>query len=114
MRISDWTSDVCSSDLITLRIRRALSYRPFASTFRRTARTSWGVIFEIGRLPINGLAISRSQRLLRRVTAARFSRSVFADRKSGVEGKSVCARVVFGGRRVVIKKNINESILIKE
>ena len=52
-----------------LRSRRAVSYRPRASTLRRTASNSGAVILAIGRSPITGWAKSSNQRCFARVTS---------------------------------------------
>src|SRR3546814_13309810 len=97
MRISDWSSDVCSSDLQGMRGMRPLLLRDIAqelamheSTVSRATRqkfvqTPWGV-FEIKRF--FGTALATQE-----------------DRKSVVEGKSVSVRVDLGGRRSINKKN---------
>src|SRR3546814_18029584 len=103
MRISDWSSDVCSSDLSFIRIARlsrvtpALLTRmsslpPSASTARGTSpSTSAGSDRLHGRTPASP-PISAA-------TAFRAS-----DRKSVVEGTSVSVSVDLGGRRMIQKK----------
>src|SRR3546814_13285361 len=88
MRISDWSSDVCSSDLIgewlsrmrgsavSLRIPQRGDKKALAETVQRNA------------------AEALAQHKLRRA----------GDRKSVVEGKSVSVRVELGGRRMMKKK----------
>src|SRR3546814_10937129 len=75
MRISDWSSDVCSSDL-------GRAARPTAP----------------------GRARGRPGRRARRAGRRR-PRACRADRKSVVKGKSVSVRVDLGGRRIIKKKN---------
>src|SRR3546814_11153462 len=92
MRISDWSSDVCSSDLaisrngpsgrVTCRPRRPLS-----------SSTS-------SRLPPPRSPISPSASGMPATTPPA------EDRKSVVEGKSVSVRVDLGGRRIIKKKTI--------
>src|SRR3546814_3175349 len=83
MRISDWSSDVCSSDLFELRlfgnmrVDGAISAHPSAS--------------EPGRESVG-------ERVRRRLAHRA------ADRKSVVEGKSVSVRVDLGGRSILNKK----------
>src|SRR3546814_19551406 len=79
MRISDWSSDVCSSDL-----------RVDPKTWRFTLRE--GVKFHDG-ADFDADAAARS-----------IERTMDAARKSVVEGKGVSVRVDRGGRRI-IKKN---------
>src|SRR3546814_18205805 len=88
MRISDWSSDVCSSDLYArgVRAERGRATRRagcFRTRDRRSApRPHWGV--------------ARARRATR-------------DRKSVVSGKSVSVRVDLGGRRIIKKKKHNKT-----
>src|SRR3546814_7697520 len=80
MRISDWSSDVCSSDLSTLSdVVKQLERRLGVRLLQRTTR--------VVRPTLDGEA----------------------DRKSVVEGKSVSVRVDLGGRRIIKKKIENSS-----
>src|SRR3546814_20602414 len=81
MRISDWSSDVCSSDL------RAGAGRPVQARRLHRRRTVCA-----------GRARQRAGRRHRRCPP---------DRKSVVEGKSVSVRVDLGGRRILKKKQTN-------
>src|SRR3546814_17863195 len=82
MRISDWSSDVCSSDL-SLAVR--------ARARRRRLRP-------IGVRAVGvGLALGLLAGLLRGLALG-------ADRKSVVWGKSVSVRVDLGGRRIIKKQ----------
>src|SRR3546814_6401512 len=81
MRISDWRSDVCSSDLPVPKAKRAMESRD------RAAHRSE-----------NRVKIECS---LWRQVAAWPANRVGKDRKSGVWGKSVSVRVDLGGRRIV-------------
>src|SRR3546814_14958528 len=91
--MSDWSSDVCSSDLYS---------------DREPARCSFPLLTPDAR----GLQVVRSEQ----PTATREQREVIllrgrepsADRKSVVSGKSVSVRVDLGGRRI-IKRNIYRS-----
>src|SRR3546814_18695304 len=85
MRISDWSSDVCSSDLPD----RCAHPRRDPLGRVRTGRAD----------PPGG-----PRRPARRLAPARPRCAAHADRKSVVEGKSVSVRVDLGGRRI-IKKN---------
>src|SRR3546814_17597745 len=102
MRISDWSSDVCSSDLHRLAAVRS---------------SSWFVPCEAGRFcgtPSRPPATARRGAGGGGGTAERTARGDqhrqltpgrrAADRKSVVEGKSVSVRVDLGGRGI-IKKN---------
>src|SRR3546814_11564096 len=101
MRISDWSSDVCSSDL------NQRPHHPLAAV-RPQVRDHLG----------DGLRVAqRGHALIQRLTQdshpARQAREEQAwakqgkaDRKSGVEGKSVAVSVDLGGRRIIKKKKI--------
>src|SRR3546814_12412126 len=93
MRISDWSSDVCSSDL-NARLGKIVVIG--------TLRIGAAHHFAVG-LP----AVRDRSRLVRPVPTT-------ADRQSVVEGKSVSVRVDLGGRRIITKKNtvnIGEDLL---
>src|SRR3546814_11100884 len=106
MRISDWSSDVCSSDLVHEAIYCLLMLRDgfiagSANIERLDPRAE-------------GYPIVRESRQaqLRTVMSNSFgfggtnARLVFAkDRKGVVEGKSVSVRVDLGGRRLLKKQN---------
>src|SRR3546814_12465184 len=100
MRISDWSSDVCSSDLgeVAALLLEQIVRHGIVERQRRQAEPG-------------------SQRRADRViTAERYARRQAAqkgnqlallrrqDRKSVVEGKSVSVRVDLGGRRILKKK----------
>src|SRR3546814_15152034 len=98
MRISDWSSDVCSSNLA-----------PF--TFRvgkRTIRTgiAWCCASsDLGRQPRRRIGCARRGREgLSGCHPAHHGR----ERESVVEGKSVSVRVDLGRRGLLQKKNINQ------
>src|SRR3546814_10936636 len=90
MRISDWSSDVCSSDLA-----HAAGHRAHASVLP-------------GRRAAPVLAARRRGRTAAHLRGGPLRGRVAAppgDRKSVVEGKSVSVRVDLGGRRIIKKKN---------
>src|SRR3546814_2028962 len=112
-RISDWSSDVCSSDLPTT--RAACRCHRAAVVDRRAGKRVHAalVVGRIGRH--RGVVIGRAdeaepqrsplaprRRQRRRVRRGATANS--ADRKSVVEGKSVSVRVDPGGRRSIKKK----------
>src|SRR3546814_14304965 len=98
MRISDWSSDVCSSDLhfnnldVSLRRRRIT---------HRQARQSDHRLSEIA--DQHRLAHVEDENLAAVGHAARLDDKL-RDRKSVVQGKSVSVRVDLGGRRSIKKK----------
>src|SRR3546814_15805490 len=110
MRISDWSSDVCSSDLPVER-RDAVGGRLCDQQERPRGRCcgqQWlrfaarGTDGVSRRLPGRrrrgrGHAVDESRVLL--------ELRLLGDRKCVVEGKSVSVRVVLGGRRIIKKKN---------
>src|SRR3546814_19718111 len=105
MRISDWSSDVCSSDLILDEFARLGRASMLASAFSYVAG------YGIRLLPV---IQSRSQ--LRGVYGEHLADEIVAncgvdvaftpDRKSVVSGKSVSVSVDHGGRRIMKKKKI--------
>src|SRR3546814_15611377 len=103
MRISDWSSDVCSSDLIVASIAlgakftligRAYLYGLMAGGRAGVDRT----------IQILRTEIERTMTLLGVSSLAELEPK--QDRKSVVSGKSVSVRVDLGGRRIINKKNI--------
>src|SRR3546814_20514901 len=105
MRISDWSSDVCSSDL-AWGVRRG-----FSGQDRDKPGLSWQPPFAILRAqPIvsvrrrSAIAGARGVRASRRpAQIPRLAR----DRKSVVSGKSVSVRVAPGGGSIIKKKKQN-------
>src|SRR3546814_6487368 len=83
MRISDWSSDVCASDLIAV----ALSDRSGADRAEIGARLRLGQVHRAGPPALDER---------RQIDAP--------DRKSVVEGQSVSVRLDLGGRRIITKK----------
>src|SRR3546814_11740014 len=117
MRISDWSSDVCSSDLVggageidrhrgSWRRDLPPGYKLRASArallVRRAARWSMRVHHPPDRRPPCP-ATERWRTAAGHGRAARMARAS-KDRKSVVEGKSVSVRVVLGGGRIIKKK----------
>src|SRR3546814_11994202 len=90
MRISDWSSDVCSSDLLTVRkaadhtLRRSPSHRETVMPIEKRVSSAAAALEGIE----DGATVL-----------------VSGDRKSVVSGKSVSVRVDLGGRRILTKKN---------
>src|SRR3546814_13594159 len=125
MRISDWSSDVCSSDLDTRRC-------PDGSVNRRCHEAAWGKKhFEpawenkaLRLLPVSEPALDPwlwlARRQSDRLDLAELARAHdevaqlvdalghdgCTDRKSVVEGKSGSVRVELGGRRFLKKKKL--------
>src|SRR3546814_12049264 len=108
MRISDWSSDVCSSDLPPPRRGRPMGVwggsRRTAmrqTSKRRASREDGGAKPPA---PRASLYEDVTRRIIAELEAGR-------DRKSVVSGKSVSVRVDLGGRRI-IKKKIDCTMLI--
>src|SRR3546814_16396582 len=95
MRISDWSSDVCSSDLYTN------DKKKFSASFTNdntVCTTVQGLVLDDAAQPeIPGTA----DNLARAVAGGLIG---LADRKSVVEGKRVSVRVDHGGSRIIKKK----------
>src|SRR3546814_15932997 len=106
MRISDWSSDVCSSDLGARLAdpRRRTAPRDHAGA--RQARVQDGIAPRI-----SFARAGATQRQMVRDSRWRFRRGRQGrpgDRKSGVWGKRVSVRVDLGGRRNIKKTNIEK------
>src|SRR3546814_17593568 len=91
MRISDWRSDVCSSDL-----RWSFESPPGVTAFRIVTRMTSA----IRQSRVN---LMDSMDGSRQIGAGWFGLAL--DRKSVVEGKSVSVRLDLGGLRIIKKKN---------
>src|SRR3546814_15484703 len=104
MRISDWSSDVCSSDL-GLAWEHLVSWMENgAGTARSWARRTGSTGFDIPD-PTRGWRSARALRGGVTWRRPRIAASKNEDRKSVVSGKSVSVRVDLGGRRIIkIKK----------
>src|SRR3546814_16389774 len=103
MRISDWSSDVCSSDLHAVRLTYARCNQATAPPFQKA--DIQGDFCEresrnIGAVRRDGRPCAAHALSLALQSSSRWS----ADRKSVVSGKSVSVRVDLGGRRIIKKK----------
>src|SRR3546814_17639163 len=103
MRISDWSSDVCSSDLID----RNIGVEQHDLTLLRRLRISLVETALPDTQRLHFRAVKRNARLDRVTDRIVESRLAVVghelDRKSVVEGKSVSERVGLGGSRIVKK-----------
>src|SRR3546814_19250226 len=122
MRISDWSSDVCSSDL----------EKPAIGTLQVIALCFHDMLAPCLRRDSDGIEQTRDAgrileiRIVRKDVKEPFSGHFVAlgigdgsmrvvDRKSVVEGTSVSVRVDLGGRRIINKKkNTEYKQIIKE
>src|SRR3546814_18722727 len=101
MRISDWSSDVCSSDLLVVERLGAVRDREVPE---RAVVGQLAQVFAAGRPHVYGgchHALGRPVDLVDR-PAHPLGRS--GDRKSVVQGKGVSVRVDLGGRGFLTKK----------
>src|SRR3546814_12453090 len=110
MRISDWSSDVCSSDLragcsqrIDVRPQRPSLCRLDRARCQAQQRILQGAVLAHVYRPDGGLISLKMRTLRHAAPAASFGGQV--DRQSVVEGKSVSVRVDLGGRLILKKKN---------
>src|SRR3546814_17271635 len=98
MRISDWSSDVCSSDLIGFAWSTLLS---------RTAGIS-NLLVAVGLLDQPVALVPNFAAVLTGMVYQALPYTILvlypADRKSVVSGKSVSVRVDLGGRRILKKQ----------
>src|SRR3546814_15527135 len=114
MRISDWSSDVCSSDLSSGDHQKPVS-RPISSCAtnsaspQRTSSPSFGVIGAAS--PPASFATGPTHSWRSRTNEPNFPVSLKVGLRSEErrEGKSVSVRVDLGGRRIIKKKNKNQN-----
>src|SRR3546814_19214078 len=114
MRISDWSSDVCSSDLFPQLLVRGASLAALTSVGQDIVQALFARA-HVHAFPVSSRSRSATLRAasILRLCLGISPRSA-ADRKSVVEGKSGSVRVEFGGRRNIKKiKNNNHIIIIK-
>src|SRR3546814_19014229 len=107
MRISDWSSDVCSSDL-----RRWLELSPHERAQCFPSKPLWqralivaagpAIHFLFAIVVLAGFAMVSGQNVPPPVVNKLFpGAAAEQDRKSVVQGKSVSVRVDLGGRRII-------------
>src|SRR3546814_11027094 len=96
MRISDWSSDVCSSDLQP-HIGGQLIVGHDPVQFPAAARMR-----EVS--PGDEHARPRHMPGVDRIAQRHIGQTAIGDRKSAVSGKSVSVRVALGGRRTITTK----------
>src|SRR3546814_13393552 len=112
MRISDWSSDVCSSDLaqlIVVTVPLAIVLHLRDEVLRRTERIARqrNIDLHWNKAAVRGDIAFMLACVTHRSAKQCLSRP-FIDRKSVVEGKSVSVRVDLGGRRYLKKKKTNK------
>src|SRR3546814_20793788 len=102
MRISDWSSDVCSSDLALLQlVRRGALHQQ-----QRAQRPVPQAASQRAERPASRAELCLRMQLRQGVGAG--ERAGARDRQSVVSGKSVSVRVDPGGRRLIQKKKQNK------
>src|SRR3546814_18363664 len=108
MRISDWSSDVCSSDLLRMVSRHICACRSAPSTNPLIAAVIPMIVAAARMISV----VVRLAELSARVRRPKMLDGAIVgdvrDRKSVVKGKRVSVRVDLGGRRI-LKKNKNQS-----
>src|SRR3546814_15018320 len=111
MRMSDWSSDVCSSDLtsskIVLETTSDARVKSFATMMigdhgKSTAMLKSAAAASDVKAPPPGLTPDQQ------ATVAALQQARGVDRTSVVSGKSVSGRVALGGRRIIKKKTIHK------
>src|SRR3546814_21129979 len=107
MRISDWSSDVCSSDLAQHHVRSD----PGAGT-NRHAGTDDAVWPDLDGLVQFGAGVDDRRRMNAQRRAHAPLSPLSTERKCVVSGKSVSVRVDLGGRRLINKKQT--TLLLKQ
>src|SRR3546814_17852674 len=106
MRISDWSSDVCSSDLRLIGDARLMSGD--ARKLLRVGLANYAagaLLMPYGRFAEAALAERHDVERLAQRFGVSFEQVCHRERKRGVSGKSVAVRVESGGGRSIKKKN---------
>src|SRR3546814_15065567 len=108
MRISDWSSDVCSSDLGRIDDRAALAplghQTGIGQLGKVEAHRGSGHVKRFGQGASGDTALARLHQQAERGEPM-LMRQSGQERKSVVEGKSGSVRVDLGGSRIIKKKN---------
>src|SRR3546814_12560639 len=94
MRISGWSSDVCSSDLSTY------------GTLTLNADGSYSYALDNANSAVQGLSAGQILTEIFSYTITDGDGDPATDRKSVVSGKSVSVRVDIGGRRIIQTKHL--------
>src|SRR3546814_11038794 len=107
MRISDWSSDVCSSDLFSLILALSITTTMAQKKHKDDRfKQEWQLIDSLTNKGLPQSAAKIAQQVLADAQQQdnRPNAIKAQDRKSVVEGKSVSVRVDLGGRRIIKKK----------
>src|SRR3546814_11315095 len=104
MRISDWSSDVCSSDLVGSSEVKAVDVRVISATHQDLGAAIADGKFREDLFFRLGVVVLQVPSLASRVEDIPALVRHFQDRKSVVLGKSVSVRVDLGGLRIIKQK----------
>src|SRR3546814_13330099 len=109
MRISDWSSDVCSSDLLVL-VLEIFDYEPELELHLRLQREvrRRGFVTSLELEPVGGAAAIEADGQQHERGVAR---DVRGDRQSVGEGKSVAVRGDLGGRSVIKNNRVISNVM---
>src|SRR3546814_14260082 len=97
MRISDWSSDVCSSDLFLEQHNQDCEERDAAYNLDQAK-------VAIGSGGVTGAGLFEGTQTRLYIVPEQHTDFIFTDRKSVAKGKSVSVRVDLGGRRTIKTK----------
>src|SRR3546814_12021311 len=107
MRISDWSSDVCSSDLLA-----GAQAQVVADPLRRAvALVGVALVFGVEFVEIELAGVVHQLGYVQSDVGATATQA--ADRKSVVSGKRVSVRVDLGGRRIIKKKTNTTQLCVQ-
>src|SRR3546814_12890259 len=102
MRISDWSSDVCSSDLPIPLFERVTDPDDLEAVFDLEAMTNPRLRDEVGDVRL----VPPDDRVAGPGTSFVMAAFTHLDRKSVAWGESVSVRVDLGGRRIIKQKKV--------
>src|SRR3546814_18886178 len=104
MRISDWSSDVCSSDLLRTSLSKLESVICLVAMRASPLKSKVGRRKRLLKRPMRSFVALPASGACERQAARPGAKMQPADRKRVVEGKSVSVSVDLGGRRIIKKK----------
>src|SRR3546814_20086431 len=104
MRISDWSSDVCSSDLSGLHRTTGFGLHSRTATPEQIEAFGEALSNNLNRRYAKALLEIDSNTKIKVLGETALRGGKIIDRKSVVQGKRVSVRVDLGGRRIIKKK----------
>src|SRR3546814_20322669 len=112
MRISDWSSDVCSSDLLVIPADDGNAVGVVEELHRAAdlAELAGGIVVDAA-APLLAHHLALRQHHVVGEPEVGHAVGLVLDRKSVVSGKSVSVRVDLGGRRILKKKKHSNPII---